>query len=174
MLINHLPHVALSGQSPRTVFSHRPSNVLKFKAFGCLAYVRNEGAGKLEDKARTCLHLGVDPLRNQWLFYDIDDHVIFPGRDATFFETEFPFSPNYNPDIPQSHQSEDSSVPVLMPEYEEDIDEDDQSLVASEPVSVEPKADAVPLAAHAPPVAPPASTDTPPSDAPFFLESDLT
>ena len=125
ILTNHLPTAVLKGKTPREAFTNQPSFLHKFKTFGCLAYVHSIGAKKLEDQARECVYLGVDASRAEWLFYDLRDHVLFPGRDVVFYEKIFPFAPTFKsaelettPQLPEGEKAD------FIDEFDEDFDDE--------------------------------------------------
>ena len=81
-------------KTPEEVWSgHKPS-LKHIHVFGCNAYVhvQDDRRTKLDAKARQCVYVGYDPVKQVYKLYDIVKQAYVSSRDVTFDEYRFTFA----------------------------------------------------------------------------------
>ncbi|XP_072061934.1 uncharacterized protein [Arachis hypogaea] len=116
-LINRLPTPFLQNKSPYQVLYKNFPNLSLLRVFGCLAYASSlaRQRGKLDPRARKCLHLRFREGTKGYLLFDLQTREIFLSRDVQFYENCFSYchSNNVNNDnfSASTHSSHVASHP---------------------------------------------------------------
>ncbi|KAM1925822.1 hypothetical protein ACFX13_033067 [Malus domestica] len=115
-VLNRIPN-SKTNISPYEIWKNKKPNVLYFRTWGCLAYVRKPDTkrSKLASRAFECVFIGYACNSKAYRFYDLKNHVIIESLDADFYENKFPFnlrnsggsnsSKTYEPTIVEHSQS---------------------------------------------------------------------
>ena len=92
-VLNRIPN-SKTNISPYEIWKNKKPNVLYFRTWGCLAYVRKPDPkrSKLASRAYECVFIGYGCNSKAYRFYDLKNHVIIESLDADFYENKFPFN----------------------------------------------------------------------------------
>ncbi|CAI7823353.1 unnamed protein product, partial [Closterium sp. NIES-53] len=85
--LNLWPCVSLLETSPTVRWTGQVGDMLVFRVWGSLAFVRDTSAVKVYPHAFPCVFLGFVPNAPGWHFYHPTSHRIFPSQDVTFHES---------------------------------------------------------------------------------------
>ncbi len=87
---NMLPHNAIGGEIPGTLWSGSKVSVRSLRVWGCKAFVHipDKQRSKFEPKACPVVHLGYDPMRMSYRLWDVNQRKMVVSREVTFLELE--------------------------------------------------------------------------------------
>ena len=87
-LRERLPHKALKGKTPYEMRHKRKPNLTGIQEFGTAAYVKNLGAGKLEERAKIGRFVGYDSESKGYRIYWPDKRTISVERNVVFNKSD--------------------------------------------------------------------------------------
>jgi hypothetical protein len=108
-LINRTSSSILNAKTPYEVLHGQTPSYTHLRVFGSLCFSRNQNTNgdKFASRSRRCVFMGYPYGQKGWRVYDIETHEFFVSRDATFFETQFPFQ---HTEVAQMSITEDVDV----------------------------------------------------------------
>jgi transposase InsO family protein len=93
-LLNRCPTTPVEVKTPAELWFGRRPDISNLRVFGCVAYVHNPLAGKVDHKAFPCIMLGY--CTNGYRLWSLDHGKVITARNVIFNENKFRFDNSNN------------------------------------------------------------------------------
>ncbi|XP_052126145.1 uncharacterized protein LOC113209233 [Frankliniella occidentalis] len=107
---NVTPTRALEGMVPQHAWTGEKPSIDQLRVFGCLANAHVSGNGKLGDRSKNCIFVGLDDERKGFKLLDMESRKIFTTASVKFYENIFPAKENQPITTPEKQENSKNEV----------------------------------------------------------------